>query len=66
MEQAYYTLEQSCKILQLSEATIKRKMKTGLIPRARFCGKILIPSWFFKEGFEKESSAEIKGEKENT
>ncbi|MGF7145335.1 excisionase family DNA binding protein [Anaerotaenia torta] len=53
-ENAYYTLEQATKILQVSEATIRRGIKKGLIPRAKFCGKVLIPAWFIKEGFEKE------------
>lgn len=50
---AYYTLGQAAKILQISEATIRRGMKKGEIPRAKFCGKILIPAWFIKQGFEK-------------
>ena len=53
-EIAYYTLEQASKILQISEATIRRGMKKGDIPRAKFCGKVLIPAWFIKQGFEKE------------
>ena len=53
-EIAYYTLEQASKILQVSEATIRRGMKRGDIPRAKFCGKVLIPAWFIKQGFEKE------------
>ena len=52
-EIAYYTLEQATKILQLSESTLRRGIKRGEIPKAKFCGKILIPAWFFKEGFEK-------------
>lgn len=55
-EIAYYTLEQASKILQVSEATIRRGMKRGDIPRAKFCGKVLIPAWFIKQGFEKEES----------
>ena len=51
---AYYTLEQASKILQISEATIRRGMKKGDIPRAKFCGKVLIPAWFIRQGFEKE------------
>lgn len=50
---AYYTLEQATKILQVSEATIRRGIKKGEIPKAKFCGKILIPAWFIKQGFEK-------------
>lgn len=57
-EIAYYTLEQASKILQISDATIRRRIKTGEIPRARFCGKILIPAWFIKQGFEKEETVE--------
>ena len=49
MELAYYTLSQASCMLQISEVTIRRKIKAGLIPKARFCGKILIPAWFFKE-----------------
>lgn len=52
-EVAYYTLEQASKILQISESTIRRGMKKGDIPRAKFCGKVLIPAWFIKQGFEK-------------
>lgn len=52
-EFAYYTLDQACKILQVSEATIRRGIKKGDIPRAKFCGKVLIPAWFINQGFEK-------------
>lgn len=61
-EVAYYTLTQSSQILQISEATIRRGMKKGEIPRAKFCGKILIPAWFIKQGFEKEESNAIRTE----
>lgn len=54
-ELAYYTLEQASKILQISESTIRRGMKKGDIPRAKFCGKVLIPAWFIKQGFERDS-----------
>ena len=50
---AYYTIDQAVKILQISESTIRRGMKSGNIPRAKFCGKILIPAWFINQGFEK-------------
>lgn len=50
---AYYTLEQATKILQVSESTIRRGMKAGSIPRAKFCGKVLIPAWFIKQGLVK-------------
>lgn len=53
-EFAYYTLGQACEMLQVSEATIRRGIKKGDIPRAKFCGKILIPAWFINQGFEKE------------
>lgn len=49
MEQVYFTLKQATKLLQVSESTIRRGIKKGDIPKARFCGKVLIPSWFFKE-----------------
>lgn len=52
MEQAYYTLEQAKQMLQVSESTIRRAMKRGEIPRAKFSGKILIPAWFFKQALE--------------
>lgn len=52
-EVAYYTLRQATKILQVSESTIRRGIKKGEIPKAKFCGKILIPAWFIKQGFEK-------------
>jgi excisionase family DNA binding protein len=51
---AYYTIAQATKILQISESTIRRGMKNGDIPRAKFCGKVLIPAWFVKQGFTKE------------
>lgn len=51
---AYYTLAQASKILQISEATIRRGMKRGDIPRAKFCGKVLIPAWFIQQGFKPE------------
>lgn len=50
---AYYTIAEATKILQLSESTIRRGMKKGEIPRSKFCGKVLIPAWFIKQGFEK-------------
>lgn len=50
MEQAYYTLHQASQLLQLSEVTIRRKIKAGLIPKAVFSGKILIPASFFEDG----------------
>ena len=50
---AYYTLTQATKILQLSESTIRRGIKNGDIPKAKFCGKILIPAWFINQGFRK-------------
>ncbi len=53
-EVAYYTLEQAVKILQVSESTLRRGIKKGEVPRAKFCGKVLIPAWFIKEGFQKE------------
>ena len=53
---AYYTIDQATKILQISESTIRRGMKNGDIPRAKFCGKVLIPAWFIKQGFEEETS----------
>ena len=55
---SYYTLGQASKVLQISEATIRRAMKKGDIPRAKFCGKVLIPAWFINQGFEKEESNE--------
>lgn len=55
---AYYTLAQASKVLQISEATIRRGMNKGEIPRAKFCGKVLIPAWFIKQGFEKEETDE--------
>jgi excisionase family DNA binding protein len=50
---AYYTIEQATKILQLSQSSIYRGIKKGEIPRAKFCGKVLIPAWFIRQGFEK-------------
>lgn len=54
-EVAYYTLEQASKILQISESTIRRRINSGEIPKARFSGKILIPAWFIKQGFERDA-----------
>ncbi|MDF2907148.1 MAG: Helix-turn-helix domain [Herbinix sp.] len=51
-EIAYYTLEQAVKILQVSESTLRRGIKRGEIPRAKFCGKVLIPAWFIEQGFK--------------
>jgi len=46
--QAVYTLKQTASILQLSEATIRRRIKDGSIPRVEWCqGKILVPAYFF-------------------
>lgn len=50
---AYYTIEQASKILQLSQSSIYRGVKKGEIPKAKFCGKVLIPAWFIRQGFEK-------------
>lgn len=52
-EKAYYTLGQASEVLQISESTIRRRINSGEIPKAKFCGKILIPAWFIKQGFEK-------------
>ena len=51
---AYYTIDQAALILQISKTTIYRGIKKGLIPKSKFCGKILIPAYFFKEGYEKD------------
>lgn len=53
-EKAYYTLSQASEVLQISESTIRRRINSGEIPKARFSGKVLIPAWFIKQGFEKE------------
>lgn len=50
MEQAYYTVKQAIPILQMSEQSIQRKVKQGLIPRAEWSGKILIPAWWIEKG----------------
>ncbi len=50
MEQAYYTLKQAGELLCISEATIRRRIKSGDIPKASFSGRILIPAWFIKQG----------------
>ena len=51
MEQDYYTLKQASQKLQLCESSIRNKIRAGLIPKAMFSGKILIPaSWFEKGG----------------
>lgn len=55
-EVAYYTLQQATKILQVSEATIRRGIKNGDIPRAKFCGKVLIPAWFIEDGFRRKEN----------
>ena len=55
MEQAYYTLSQASEMMQVSQATIGRAIKRGEIPKAHFCGKILIPAWFFKKAMEGET-----------
>lgn len=53
LEYAYYTIEQASKLLQLSPTSIYRGIKKGHIPKAKFCGKVLIPAWFIKQGFDK-------------
>jgi len=63
MQQAYYTLKQAERILCVSEATIRRRIKDGLIPRANFCGRILIPAWFMEQGYEKDSLQIVKEER---
>ena len=50
---AYYTIAQAKQILQVSETTIYRKIKDGSIPKAKFCGKVLIPAWFINQGYKK-------------
>lgn len=62
MELAYYTIEQASKILQLSQSSIYRGIRQGKIPRAKFCGKVLIPAWFIKQGFEKASQKGVSDE----
>lgn len=47
-ELAFYTLDQAAEILQLSKATLYRRIKEGVIPRAKISGKILIPASFIK------------------
>jgi excisionase family DNA binding protein len=54
-EVAYYTIAQASKILQLSQTSIYRGIKKGEIPRAKFCGKVLIPAWFIKQGYENDA-----------
>ena len=51
MEEPFcYTLSQAAKLMQVSEMTIRRRIKEGLIPRSKVSGRILIPaSWFKKE-----------------
>lgn len=55
---AYYTLSQATKILQVSESTIRRRIKSGEIPKAKWCGKTLIPAWFINQGTRKENVIE--------
>ena len=59
---AYYTLDQAAEILQLSESTLRRGMKKGEIPRAKFCGKVLIPAWFINKGFDERLDEPAKPE----
>lgn len=61
MDFAYYTMSQASQMLQISERTIQRRIKEGLIPKANFCGKVLIPAWFFKQGFDKETIYPVTG-----
>jgi predicted DNA-binding transcriptional regulator AlpA len=53
MEQAYYTIKQATQLLQLSQTSIYDGIRKGNIPTASFCGKKLIPAWFFKQGLER-------------
>ena len=57
-EKAYYTLGQASEVLQISESTIRRRINSGEIPKARFSGKILIPAWFIKQEIGRASCRE--------
>lgn len=46
MDAVFYTLSQVSKMTNMSESTIKRRIKEGLIPRSKLCGRILIPASF--------------------
>lgn len=50
LERQYYTLREACEMLCISESTLRKGINTGKIPKAPFCGKILIPAWFVKQG----------------
>ncbi len=54
MEIAYYTLDQAAEMWQVCESTLRRGIKRGDIPRAKFCGKVLIPAWFINQGLKNE------------
>lgn len=49
MELYCYTIGQASQMLQISETTIRRRIKDGTIPRLKICGKILIPASFFEQ-----------------
>jgi len=49
MEQLVYTLHQTSDLLQISESTVRRRIKDGTIPRLIIGGKILIPAWWIKK-----------------
>ena len=56
MEKGYYTAKEAVPLLGLSESTIKRKCREGLIPHARYSKKYLIPVYFIKKAFSEEEN----------
>lgn len=48
MERIVYTTKEACDLLRISESTLRRRIKDGTIPREVWCGKVLIPAWFFE------------------
>lgn len=64
MEQLYFNIKEASEMLRISETTIYRKIRAGLIPKANYCGKVLIPSWFFKEALYKDFVISDKEKKE--
>lgn len=46
----YYTLNQVCKMFQISESTARRMLRDGTMPRFKYCGKVLVPAWFVEQG----------------
>lgn len=48
----FYTIEETADILRVSNLTIYRNAKAGLIPSVKVGGRVLIPSTYFQSLIE--------------